>query len=64
MDALGVAGDVSSAGAALAGPLLAFMGSVATSYESYQRTENKRYSVAISDASAFSPPESYRSLYR
>jgi hypothetical protein len=35
MDALGVAGDVSSAGAALAGLLLVFMGSIATSYDSY-----------------------------
>lgn len=41
MDALGVAGDVSSAGAALAGLLLVFMGSIATAFESYTKQEQR-----------------------
>ena len=39
--ALEMAGDVSGAGAALAGLLLIFMGSIATSFDSYQKTEQK-----------------------
>jgi hypothetical protein len=41
MDALGVAGDVSSAGAALAGLLLVFMGSIATSFDGYTKQEQR-----------------------
>jgi len=36
-NALDISGDVSSAGAALAGLLLVFMGSITTSFESYDR---------------------------
>lgn len=39
--ALDIAGDVSSAGAALAGLLLVFMGSIATSFEGYQKSEQR-----------------------
>lgn len=40
-NALEMAGDVSSAGTALAGLLLVFMGSIATSFEGYQKTERR-----------------------
>ena len=39
MDGLEMAGDVAVAGASFAGLLLVFMGSVATSYEGYQKQE-------------------------
>jgi hypothetical protein len=40
-DALEITGDIISAGSALAGLLLVFMGSIATSYESYEATEKR-----------------------
>jgi hypothetical protein len=41
MDTLGIAGDIASAGTALAGLLLVFMGSIATSFDTYEKTEKR-----------------------
>lgn len=40
-NALGMAGDVSSASAALAGLLLVFMGSIATAFDGYHKQEQR-----------------------
>lgn len=41
MDSMVIAGDVSSAATALSGLLLVFMGSVSTSFETYQKIEKR-----------------------